>query len=260
MSVDIPAISGRGADSFAALTPLGPLSKTIDSLRTLIANVPFFLTWTGEATATLALNRIFIGEVGFPIKSATILANTLQLFTREPHGIQAGDVITIEGSAAGAQSGKPIAGVQTVVEVSDTSIQIATALADETIEYPEQSFIIPCARPIIVIAEDRDALRGNVIGTGGCGVASGSLDVLMEADVSPAHSQNGRNALIEARNAYGQLIQGLIETQGTADYMVLRRIDPVSGPEFTAPPEHDDNTARFERWRAIVKVSWGLES
>jgi hypothetical protein len=42
--------------------------------------------------------------------------------------------------------------------------------------------------------------------------------------------------------------------------MVLNDLNPLDGPTFTARDEQDDNTKRFERWRATMKVTWGLES
>lgn len=257
---DLLPISGVDDDGFLPITPAGPLSVAIDALRTLIANVPFFQTWTATADATHALLRVFTGDVGYPILSASIAANVLTIATREPHGIQTGQVCTIEGAALGPESELSIDGPQTVLATSETTLTISVTLPDLAIVYPDQAFVMPSVRPITVIAESSESVHSQVIGTGGAAIYAGGIDILIEADVSVAHQHNARNALLEARNAFGQFQQGLAETQGTGDLMCLNRIEPVSGPEFTQKPEQDDNYPRFERWRALLRVTWGLES
>lgn len=237
----------------------GPLVTAVDSLRTLISNIPYFQTWTGTASPAAALNRIFVGEVGYPIFSAAITGGVLTVHTREPNFINVGDIITIEGAALGHESSLVITGPQTVTGVGGTLITIATALPNLTIVYPDQAFVVPCIRPLAVICEDHDGVHAQSIGVGGVSIYAGTLEILLEADVTAAYSNDARNALTEARSAYGQFMQGLGDNQGTVDLMPLNKIEPVSGPEFTNSVSQDDNRGRFERWRALVRVTWGLE-
>ena len=240
----------------ADVIPSGPISTALDSLRTLLSVVPFFITWTNTDTP---IDSIFTGEVGFPIVSVSAAGGVLTIETREPHTRQVGDVVTIEGASLGDQ-GQSIDGPQSVASITSTTFTAATSLPDFTAVTPDGAFVVPCVRPLAVIAPGDGAVHGNVIGTGGASVFSGSLDILLEADVSTAYQQDATNALTEARNAVGLIVQGLADTQGTADLMCLNRVELTNGPEFTAKPEQDDNTVRFERWRAVVHVTWGLES
>lgn len=241
------------------LAVAGPLSVALDGLRTLISNVPAFQTWTGTADAAHALLRVFTGEVGYPIASIQVAAGVITITTREPHMINAADVISIEGAASGAQGDLGIDGAKTVVSVTSTVLTMATALADLATVYPDQAFIVPCPRPLAVVCESADGVHSSSIGGGGASIYSGTVEILLEADVSTAYQSDSKNALYEARNAFGNFVQGLAVTQGTGDLMWLNKIEPVSGPEFTAKPEQDDNTKRFERWRALVRVTWGLD-
>jgi hypothetical protein len=242
-----------------SVTPAGPISVAIDGLRTLIANIPFFQTWT-NTTATTGLNQIFTGEAGWSIASFAIAGGVLTVATREPHGISANQVITLVGASIGAESIANLDGVQTAVSVpSTTTITITTLLADLATQYPDQAFILPAARPIAVICEPEDSLKSESVGTGGASIFSGEVEILLEADVSSQYHFDAVNALYEARNAVGQFVAGLMLTQGTGDLMCLNRAPSVSGPTFTAQDLQDDNAPRFERWRALIKISWGME-
>lgn len=247
-------------DSSSAVVPAGPLAIAVDALRTLVANVPYFQTWTGSANAAAALLRVFTGDSGYPLSTVAIASNVVTFTTREPHGLQVGMVVTIEGASLGAESSIDLDGPQTVLSISQDTFTISTTLADQPTTSVEDGFVFPAVRPIAIICEsEQDPLSSKVIGTGGASVCAGSIDILVEADVSVVHQHNAFNALYEARNALGQFHQGIAETQGTADLMCLNSVDPVSGPEFTNKPEQDDSYPRFERWRAVLRVRWGLE-
>lgn len=241
------------------VTPAGPLAVAVDSLVTLISNVPFFQTWTGAGNAAAALPFIFEGEIGFPIVQASISNGVLTVQTREPHNVQAGAVVTIEGAAIGTESQLNVSGPQTVVSVSADTLTFSVAGPNLTNVYPDGALLVPCVRPLAVVCEANDGLNGRSIGTGGASVLAGALEILIEADVSTQYQQDARNALMEARNAYGQFVQGLIETQETGNLMFLSKVEPVSGPDFTNKADQNDNANRFERWRALVRVTWGLE-
>lgn len=241
------------------VTPTGPLAVAVDALRTLISNVPYFQTWTGAANAAAALNSIFTGEVGFPILSVSIANGVCTVQTTEQHTIQVGGVIEIQGASLGAQTSEgSLDGVHTVTAVTSNTISFTTALPAEATVYPDHAMILPQTRPLAVVCEADDGLKSDVIGTGGACIYQGSIEVLLEADVSPAYQFDPVNALYEARNAYGQFVQGLAETQGTADLMCLNNVEPLRGPEFTRKEEQDNGGIRFERWRAVCKVSWGV--
>lgn len=242
------------------VVPAGPISIAVDGLRTLLANVPFFQAWTVTANATAALTRIWVGEVSYPIFSATIASNVLTIQTREPHLINAGDIITIEGAGIGAESVVDLSGQYAAIDVDATTFTAATTLADIETVYPDDGLVVPGRRPLAVIGLGEVPLETESIGTGGATVSRGSLEILFEADVSPAYVGDPRNAPVEMWNAYGQLLYGLQTTQETGDFMFLSKCEPWIGPEFTCRPEQDDNTNRFERWRAVIRVQWGLNA
>lgn len=240
--------------------PTGPLSVAIEALRALISNVPDFQTWTGTVDAATAAGHIFTGEVGWPLTSISVASNVVTLTTRETHTIQVGQVVTVEGASIGEQSGVNLEGPLTVTAVGTNTFSFARVLPDLSETFPDGAFALPCARPIAVIGDtDSDNVRSDNIGTGSVPIYAGSLEILVEADVSSPYANDARNALYEARNAFGNFVEGLMETQGSGDLMVLNKVEPVSGPEFTSEPAQDDNTIRFERWRAVIRVHWGLD-
>lgn len=243
----------------ADVAPAGPVSVAVDGLRTLIANIPFFQTWTGAPDAATALNSIFVGEVGYPIVSIMIAGGVATVTTRDVHQIAAGATVTLQGASIGAESTVSLDGTPTVVSVTADSFTFATLLPDQTTLLPDQAFVFAGTRPIAVVSEGEDSVHSDSIGTGGASVYAGAVEILLEADVSAQYQNDSRNALFEARNAFGQFIQGLAATQGTLDLMCTNRIEPISGPEFTSRTEQDDNTVRFERWRALIRVTWGLD-
>lgn len=241
------------------VTPAGPLAVADDALRTLIANVPAFQTWVGAGSAALALPSIFVGEVGYPIAAVSIASGFVIVRTREPHTILSGAVVEIAGAATGDQSLIDIDGPQTVTSVTSNTIVFATAAADLADVYPDQAFVVPTVRPIAVVSEGNDGVNSTSVGTGGCSIYAGQQDILLEADVSSQYQHDNRNALTEARNAVGSFVQSLMETQGGGDLMWLNKAEVMSGPEFTHSPEQDDSTSTYERWRALIRVTWGLE-
>src|SRR5437763_1490595 len=108
------------------VVPAGPLSIAVDALRTLIANVPAFQTWTGTANAAAALNRIFTGEVGWPMISAVVAGGTLTVTTRQPHSVSVADRITLEGAAIGVESVLDVSGTYTVTAVTASTIAMSS--------------------------------------------------------------------------------------------------------------------------------------
>lgn len=241
------------------VTPIGPLAVAADSLRTLISNVPFFQTWVGAANAAAALPSIFTGELGVPITSVTVSGGVATITTREQHPVSSGQMFTIEGAAAGPESGLGLTGRQTAINTTGTSLTFATSNPDQPAVYPDYLLLLPAVRPLAIVCERDDGLNSTSVGTGGASILAGVLDILIEADVSSTYVYDSRNALMEARNAYGQFVQGLMNTQETGDLMYLGKVEPVSGPNFTSRAESDDNALRYERWRALVRVTWGLE-
>lgn len=238
----------------------GPVSIAVDALCSLIGSIPFFQAWVGAASSDVAAGSVWAGEVGVPIFSVVIASGVLTIATREPHGIASGAAFTIEGASLGAESGIEITGVQTATAVTSTTLSVSTALADAPVAYPDQAFLMAGTRPIVVVCESQNAMRSESIGTGGTSIFSGELEILLEADVSAELANDPRGALNEARSAHGQFLSGLMLTQGTGDLMCLNKAETASAPEFTAKPEQDDNAARYERWRSMIRVGWGLES
>lgn len=242
-------------------TPTGPLAVAVDALRTLLANCPQFQAWTGTANAAAALLRIFTGEIGFPIVAVAIAGGVVTVSTREPHGLTAGQTVTLEGKSIGSQSDAAIAGSRTILATpSATSLTFATALGDLDAVEPEVAIVLPCARPLAVIVEADDALSSEIVGTGGAGIFAGGLEILLEGATSTAYHNDPANALAEARNAVGLLVQDLAYTAGTADLMVLNDVKIGSGPRFVSLPEQDAAAYRFERWQALLAVTWGVRS
>lgn len=239
--------------------PTGPLGEAVDALRALIANTPFFQTWTGTAMASDALFRVFTGEDGWPIVAASIAGGVLTITTRDQHEVNVEDVITIAGASLGAESILNVAGSQTVTAVTSDTISMSTELDDVEEFYIVDAFVLPATRPIAIVCEEDNSLASTSIGTGGCSIVNGSLDILLEADVSAFGQQKRKNAMGEARNAVGQFLRDLMETQGTGDLMFLNTAHLTVGPSFTDRGEQDDSVKRFERWNALIHVTWGLE-
>ena len=241
------------------LTAAGPLAVAMESLRTLISNIAFFQTWVGAGSASAALTSILSGEVGYPIQSVQIVSNVLTVKTRDTHTIQVGDTVTLEGAAIGAESEVSITGAYTVLSVTANAFTVSKTASDVDETELENASVLPGTRPFVVIAEDDNPLRMSTIGGQGTVIASGELDIILEANVSTAYQNDPSQALMEARNAVGQFHASLMQLAGTADYMYLTSGTITHGPLFINIVEQDDNTKRYERWRAIIRVGWGLE-
>jgi len=241
-----------------SVTPSGPLSVAVDALRTLLANCAQFQSWTGTADAAAALGRIFTGELGWPIVQVAIAGGVATVTTREPHSVQVGDVVTIEGASLGDQSGADLAGQATVTAVTAASVSFATAAGAGGPYTPDGALLLPCARPFAVVVESDADLTAEVVGTGGASVYSGQLEILLEGVTSQAYWNDPVNALYEARNSHGAILQDLAATQGTGDLMCLNSVASERGPRFVSLPEQDDNAVRFERWQSLLKATWGI--
>ncbi len=257
------SFSGPFADSTPATnvipgTVVGPLSVAANALAQLVANVPFFQSWTGSDNATEAMDHVFVGEVGYPIVAVTIANGVLTVQTRDISRIGFGDVITIQGASVGEESGASIEGQWTVTGVTGNSFTAATTLPNLATVYPDSAFVLDTTRPLAIIGWDANDLRFESIGTGGACVVAGTLQVLIEADTPTQYANDPMNAPYDAANQYGLFMQGLNETAGTGDLMVLNGTRSITGPEFTNRVEQDDNSIRFERRRALSEVEWGL--
>lgn len=239
-------------------TPAGSIAVAEDSLRTLIANVPFFQTWTGTSTAADALLHIYVGEVGNPIVSAKVVNGLATIALRDPHTMRVADTPTIEGASLGAQAGLTLDGLQTITAVTASGFSFSTSAEDADTVYLDDAFVLPWGRPMAVIGKASGGFNKESIGTGGAVIGNGSLEILLEADVSSTFATDPRNAEVEAQNAVGQFIDGLMATQETGDLMFLRTAELASGPTLTTTTQQDDSTKRFERWFAQINVSWGL--
>ena len=242
------------------VTATGPLAVAVDALRSLIANVPFFQTWTGTANPTDAGLHVFAGDIGYPISSVQISGGILTVITREPSTIQAGQVVTLEGAGIGAQSEVNITGPQTVLSVAGTSITFSSGLGNLPLTPVDNAFVLPCGRPVAVICWDTDAVRANSVGNSGANAISGALTIYLEADVTSSYANDQQNAVYEAANNFGEFFQGLNDTAGTADFFVINECETVKEPEFVDMADQNSNAGRFERWAALVKVTWGFES
>lgn len=246
----------------------GPISSTLDALRTLVANVPAFQTWTEATSSSEAIASVFVGEMGWPILSIAIASGVMTVTLREipddqdSNGIAVDSSVTIQGTSLGAQAGVNVDGEFVVtggMKGPPFQFTATVALPDAATFFPDQAFVIPGIRPLAVVSEGDDGgVKADVVWGGGGGIYSGSCDIFLEADVSSTYQNDGRNALTEARNALGNLVQGLIETQGTGDLMILNDVTVAAGVQFLDRAEADDNTARYGRWRALLRVSWGV--
>jgi hypothetical protein len=247
--------AGGGAPSSG-----GALQTAVDALVQLVSSTPYFQAWVGAGSPSQALDSIYTGEVGYPIVSAAIAGGVLTITTREPcPDITASLTVTLAGASIGAEASIDIDGQQTVIAAVENTLTFATGLPDAPAWYPDQAFIMPGVRPLAVVCEaGSNSLHSEIIGTGGANVKNGSLEILIEADVSAPCQNNSANALIEARSAAGAFKDSLDDTSGTGDLMVTNKSELVSGPEFTTRSSQDSNRLRFERWRATFRVEWGL--
>lgn len=264
----------------------GPWSVMADALRTLLANVLFFQTWTHEADAAGALKHIFLGEIGVPIVSLAISGGVLTVVLREPVELTVGQVVTVEGASIGPE-GTGVWGVYTIAAVGTTdalpwtdrygntwyqsggspwtydsgqarTFTVSGLSFDDLASFePTEATLLLCARPFAVIVDADDPVRAESVATDLANVA-GALEILIEDRVSTAYRNDARNAMIDARNNFGQLVQGLQALAGTADYALLNSVDMVRGPTFLGVEGQETNAGRFEKWQALLRVTWGL--
>lgn len=241
----------------SAPTPTGPIAVAVDALRTLISNLTIFQSITGSLDAATAAMRVYYAELGVPIVSMVASGGHMVITTARPHGIANGSIVTICGASVAAQGLDQ--DIENVVESvpSTTTLRVVTALADGTYT-PDFAWLIPYGRPVAIVSEGEGGLRASTIGTGGSSVLSGTLEVLLECNVSSEYTDTPAYAQTEMRNTAGDLLRQLIQTQGTGDFIVLNSVELVSC-EFTATAEQDDTTSRYERWRALYRCTWGLE-
>lgn len=242
--------------------PAGPMSVALSGLQTLLANVPYFQTWTGTNNPTSAAANIFIGEVGYIIASVAIASEVLTVTTRDPHTILAGQKVTLQGASIGAQSAINVDGPYTVVSVpTPTSFTVAITAADYPSSNPEGAFVLPSSEPVACLTESDGggSLNAKIIGTGGACVFSGAMEILFENTIPSGYANDPVNALTQARSELSQLVQGIAQTQGTLDYICLNTVDTTVAAQFVAPEQQADGTVRFERWQALVKVTWGID-
>ena len=241
-----------------APTPTGPIAVAVAGLRTLVSNLTIFQTITGAADAAAALNSVFYAEVGLPIVRVVASGGTTTISLARFHTIEVGDTVTIQGASLGGQApDTQIDGEHVVLQVGAYEVVIANALDDGSFT-PDRAFLIPSGRPFAVVSDGiSDALKATTIGTGGSSVLSGTLELLLEADVSSDYVNDPGYAQTEMRNTAGELLRQLIQTQGTGDFIVLNDVELVSC-DFIPAEEHDDTTIRYERWRALIRCTWGL--
>lgn len=270
----------------ADLASTGPMSAALDALKTLLSNVMYFQTWTHTANATDAAERIFIGEIGVPVATVAVSADVMTVTLREPSALTVGQAITLEGAAIG-EEGVSVAGTFAILSlgafrtiewtdengnvwldgsgnpwtyVSDEvlSFTCAVDLPDLTATPVDGVVLLPCARPFALLSDaDGDPIHGETNALGSP-IVGGAMDLMLEARVSRGYRNNPRNAMIEARNAFGSILLGLNELSGQGDFIQLNRVETAVPPQFIDTAEQNDTAGRFEKWRALIRVTWGL--
>lgn len=241
---------------------VGPIAVASEALATLISNLPFFITWTGAANAAAALVSVYVGEVGYQISSFVISGGVCTVVLGTIHApLNAGQVVTLAGASIGFQAASNLSGPQTIVDVTTTGFTFAIGLPDAALSNPDFAFVLPSGRPFAVVVEPDQlgqSVRGTSVGTGGASVLAGTLEIMLEAQVSAAYYNDPSSATQEMRNSVGTFLQQLIQTQGTGDFIVLNGAELVSA-EFTDQTDQDQGQRRFERWRALIRCTWGLD-
>jgi len=237
------------------LAVAGSLSTALNALRVLLANVPYFQTWTGSNDATEALRHVVIGAMGFNIKSYQIASNVVTVNTVESHNLAVGGLVIVEGL------GSVLDGEYTVATVpSANQFTFAKTASNVDLEEVDQGIVMQSHRPFLVLQEAADdSLRSQLIASGGTNVVGGAFDIFVCAAISSDYANDPRNAAVEMKNALGQLIDGIRALHGTADYMLLNAINVQVAPSFVMRPEMSDNQRRYEEWEAVIRVTWGLE-
>lgn len=242
----------------SAPTPTGPIAVAVDALRTLISNLTIFQTITSAVDAPSAATRVFYAELGVPIVSVSVSGTTATIVTARPHNLTSTQPVIISGASVGGQ-GFGLAGETVISSVdSATQFEVLTSAAAGTYR-PDFAWVIPGGRPYAIVSEPGEGgLRASTIGTGGASVLSGTLEILLECNVTASYVNVPAYAQTEMRNTAAEFLRQLIQTQGTGDFIVLNSVELVSC-EFTTSAEQDDGTNRYERWRAMYRCTWGLE-
>jgi hypothetical protein len=256
----------------APVIPAGPISDAIAGMTALVANSPCFQSWVGAASASAAASHIFAAEAGYPVASITVASGILTVQMRETHLINIGQTVTLAGAAVGAESAVPVAGVYTVLAVTANTFTASIAAADASQTYADYAFVLPCARPIAIVSIADDGALGGQASASGAGMnQTGKLDVMIEADTSSGYTNDPLNAVTEANNATGLLIKSMqaindtglavfTDGEGNSLEFVASSIQLTVSPKFTAREEQDNSAIRFERWRALIEVTWGINS
>ena len=119
------------------VTPAGPLALAINALCALIANTPYFQTWTGTHNATDAGAHVFAGECGISIASYSVAAGIVTVTTRTVHPFKLGDTVTLTGPSIGSDSETDLSGVQTITGVTSNTFTFTLALPDQAAAMPQ---------------------------------------------------------------------------------------------------------------------------
>jgi hypothetical protein len=115
-------------------------------------------------------------------------------------------------------------------------------------------------RPFVWIDEPEQPLEAPLIGVNAFGLRV-TLLIALQADVSAAHRNEGRDAKVEADNAVGQFEQMLRDQSGadlgdgTRLYLNERRV--VSTARFHPLSEGADNRNAYQSWDALLEVTIG---
>jgi len=270
----------------------GPITEAIDALITLLANVPAYQAWIGATDPNPAVNlaaalaSISAGEIGTPVASVAVASNVLTVKLREPAPIAVGQIVTLTGPAIGVQGSTNLCGswlVTSIVAVelpwvdplnnplSDPShnpyqytgtdaIEFTALLnaADIAEFFPDGAVCLACGPRFAVVCKSGKSLSTKSIANG-LQILNGELEILLEGNISAQYRMNAVNAMREMENAFGSIVQGIAALADTDDYMLIRSMEQVD-PEFISESEQVDGMARFEKWRGLIRVSWGLDS
>lgn len=253
------------------VTAAGPIADAIAGLTALLANSPYFQNWTGTANAAAAAARIFAQEAGYPIVSIAASGAALTVQTRDDHGLSVDQVVTLAGSAIGPQSALDVVGQYTVASTpTDDTFTVASAAAATSQTFADFAFVYPGALPLaFIFSPDDGALQSERNATGAGMIQSGKLEIMFEANTSGGYVNDPVNAPLEANTVVGKLVQSMQATNdtGVATWtdgdgndleFVANSIQLSVAPRFVTREEQDNSAIRFERWRALIEVTWGL--
>jgi hypothetical protein len=244
-------------------TPLGPLAIAVSAVASLLPNVPYFQTWTGTANPTAAAGQVFTGEVGYPIASLSVAGGVLTVQTRETNTLAAAQTVTLDGASIGVESSANLAGAYTIISATGNSFTAAAPanFPDTESFCPDGAWVTPSLRPFALVSSAARALSAIVNTTGGAAIWNGDVEVLFENNVPTQYQNDPVNAINQAQSEFGQLFMGICQTAGTQNFIVLGEApETVYEPAMISGAEVGDNTIRFARWRALIRIPWGLKS